>query len=209
MHRWLLAWTNSLRYLLLRFVCQIQWTLRLMTAWYAAAWGARLGTRQPGQDSLDERDRVCGVNCGFSVNSFVFFPSFLLHVHTFLFIIKNLTSGPVDRIIENRMKDNRRQEGRQKLMEDWSPQETRSQKMLFAVLQTFCSASGLVESLHRLDRATEGASGWTLHKLRWRIDDSFGRWTCRLCYSLTSDLWISLSLGYFIPFCLVNLLELL
>jgi len=53
--------------------CQIQWTLRLMTAKYATAWGARPGTRQPGQNSLNERDRVCGVNCGFSVNSFVFF----------------------------------------------------------------------------------------------------------------------------------------
>jgi len=34
--------------------CQIQWTLCLMTARYAAAWGARLGTWQPGQDSLDD-----------------------------------------------------------------------------------------------------------------------------------------------------------
>jgi len=48
-----------------------------MTARYATAWGARLRVLLPGQDSLDERDSVCGVNCGFSVNCFfLFFPSF-------------------------------------------------------------------------------------------------------------------------------------
>jgi len=43
-----------------------------MTARYTAAWYTRLRVLLSGQDSLDERDRVCGVNCGFSVNSSVF-----------------------------------------------------------------------------------------------------------------------------------------